>query len=342
MTTARRLLLLALAIALIGGCAKKQPAAKSEKLTAQGRLTIAVIPKGTMHVFWKSVHAGAVKASKELGVDIIWKGPIKEDDRDAQIAVVEDFISKGVSGIVLAPLDDMALRTPVASAAKSGIPVVIFDSGLQGSDFISFVATDNFKGGRIAGEHVAKLLNGKGDVIMLRYSVGSNSTAERERGFLDAVAKHKGIKVLSSNQYGGVTPESSYSASENLLSRFKKPDGSLSVQGIFCPNESTTFGMLRALQDGGFAGKVKFVGFDSSQQLIDGMKRGQIQGLVLQNPVNMGYMAVKTLVGHLRGEDVPKRIDTGAILVTPENMNEPAIRELLSPDLEKWLGGNGR
>ena len=132
------------------GCGKQQ----STQTPTKGRITIAVIPKGTMHEFWKTVHAGAVKASKELDVDIIWKGPIKEDDRDAQIAVVEDFISKGVSGIVLAPLDDMALRAPVASATKGGMPVVIFDSGLQGSDFISFVATDNFKGGQIAGEHL--------------------------------------------------------------------------------------------------------------------------------------------------------------------------------------------
>jgi ribose transport system substrate-binding protein len=318
----RKLAVLALII-LVAGCGKQS--AKSE------RITIAVIPKGTMHEFWKTVHAGAVKASRELDVDVIWKGPIKEDDRDAQIAVVEDFISKGVSGIVLAPLDDAALRAPVSNAAKSGIPVVIFDSGLQGSDFVSFVATDNFKGGQIAGEHLAKLLNGKGSVIVLRYSEGSNSTMLREKGFMDAVSKHSGIKVISSNQYGGVTPESAYKASENLLERFKD------IDGVFCPNESTTFGMLRALQDGGFAEKIKFVGFDSSQQLIDGLKRGQIQGLVLQNPMKMGYMAVKTLVQSLRGEQVEKRIDTGVTLVTPQNMNDPEMKALLQPDLEKWL-----
>ena len=319
----KRLGALLLIVLAIAGCSKQ--AAKSE------RISIAVIPKGTMHEFWKTVHAGAVKASRELDVDVIWKGPIKEDDRDAQIAVVEDFISKGVSGIVLAPLDDAALRAPVANATKTGIPVVIFDSGLRGSDFISFVATDNFKGGQIAGEHLAKLLNGKGSVIMLRYSEGSNSTMEREKGFLDAVSKHTGLKVISSNQYGGVTPESAYKASENLLSRFKD------VDGIFCPNESTTFGMLRALQDGGFAGKIKFVGFDGSKQLIDGLKRGQIDGLVLQNPMKMGYMAVKTLVQSLRGQQVEKRIDTGATLVTPQNMNDPEMKALLKPDLEKWL-----
>lgn len=324
-----RLLVIVSILALAAGCSRQQK--------ASDRLTIAVIPKGTMHEFWKTVHAGAVKASKELDVDIIWKGPIKEDDRDAQIAVVEDFISKGVSGIVLAPLDDMALRSPVANASRSGIPVVIFDSGLQGSDFISFVATDNFKGGQLAGEHIAKILDGKGNVMMLRYNVGSDSTMQREKGFLDAVAKHEGIRVVSDNQYGGVTPESAYKASENLLSRFKK-GGLLDVDGIFCPNESTTFGMLRALQDGGYAGKVKFVGFDASRQLIDGMKKGQIDGLVLQNPMQMGYTAVKATVQHLKGEKVEKQIDTGAKLVTPENMNTPEMKELLHPDLDKWLG----
>lgn len=326
-----RMLVIALLVACAAGCGK-QSGAKSD------RITIAVIPKGTMHEFWKSVHAGAVKASRELGVDVIWKGPTKEDDRDAQIAVVEDFITRGVSGIALAPLDDAALRAPVANAANSGIPVVIFDSGLQGSDFISFVATDNYKGGRIAGGHMASILDGKGRVMMLRYSEGSESTMQREKGFMDAIAEHPGIKVVSSNQYGGVTPESAYKAGENLLSRFKK-DGVLGVDGIFCPNESTTFGMLRALQDGGYAGKVKYVGFDGSKQLIDGMKRGHIHGLVLQNPMRMGYMAVKTMTEHLQGKQVPVKVDTGAKLVTPGNMNTPEMQELLQPDLEKWLGG---
>jgi ribose transport system substrate-binding protein len=322
-------MLVIVSIVMLAGCSKQQK--------SSGRLTIAVIPKGTMHEFWKTVHAGAVKASKELDVDIIWKGPMKEDDRDAQIAVVEDFISKGVSGIALAPLDDMALRSPVANASRSGIPVVIFDSGLRGSDFISFVATDNYKGGQIAGDYMAKLLNGTGSVMMLRYNEGSNSTMQREKGFLDAIARHAGIKVVSSNQYGGVTTESAYKAGENLLSRFKKGD-TIGVAGIFCPNESTTFGMLRALQDGGYAGKVKFVGFDASQQLIDGMKKGQIQGLVLQNPMFMGYTAVKTIVQSIRGTQVEKQIDTGAKLVTPENMDTPEMKELLHPDLGKWLG----
>jgi len=318
-------------LAVLSGCKKQAPSQEKKKLT------IAVIPKGTVAEFWKTVHAGAEKAGQELGVEIIWKGPLKEDDRENQIRVVEDFTSRGVNGIVLAPLDDTALRVPVSNAVRSGIPVVIFDSGLKSDDFISFVATDNYKGGRIAGEHLARLLNGKGKVVLLRYEVGSASTSEREQGFLDAVAENPGLLVVSSNQYGGVTTETAYQAGENLFARLKNADGSPAIDGIFCPNESTTFGMLRAFQDGGHSGKVRFIGFDSSSNLVKGLETGAIDALVLQNPMNIGYAGVRAMVDHLQGRPVEKRIDTGVTLVTRENMNDPEIKELLNPDLKKWL-----
>jgi len=330
----KRMLVFSLSCAFLAilssGCGK-QPQPKSDKLT------IAVIPKGTTHEFWKSVHAGAVEAGAELGVQVIWKGPLKEDDREAQIAVVEDFITRGVSGIVLAPLDDVALRAPVRNAVRSGIAVVIIDSGLKSEDYVSFVATDNYQGGKLAGQHLAKLLHGRGKVVMLRYQEGSASTTNREKGFLDAIAKHSGIKVVSSNQYGGATTETAYKASENLLAPLKTPDGRLSIDGIFCPNESTTFGMLRALQDARLAGTVRFVGFDSSAKLVQAMRDGQIHALTLQNPMRMGYLGVKTMVQHLQGKAVEKRIDTGVTLVTPDNMDDPEIKELLEPDLDRWL-----
>jgi ribose transport system substrate-binding protein len=163
--------------------------------------TIAVIPKGTTHEFWKSIHAGVEKARQELAakgvqVDVIWKGPLREDDRDQQIQVVENFTSRHVSGIVLAPLDSQAMANPVNSAVESGIPVVVMDSGLKSDKYLSFVATDNFKGGQLAGQFMAKLLHEKGNVILLRYAVGSNSTEEREKGFLDAISKFPDLKVI--------------------------------------------------------------------------------------------------------------------------------------------------
>jgi ribose transport system substrate-binding protein len=302
-----------------------------------GKPTIAVIPKGTSHVFWQSIHAGAEKAARELGVTVVWRGPIREDDRDSQVSEVEGFITRGISGIVLAPLDESALVGPVTDARRRSIPVVIIDSGLKGNDYVSFVATDNRKGGRLAGDHLAEVLHGKGSVVLLRYAEGSESTIQREEGFLEAIAAHPDIKVLSSNQYGGADVEGAYKKSESLLSRYKASDGHLAVDGIFCPNESTTHAMMRVLEDNGWAGKVRFLGFDASESIVKGLEAGHIDGLVLQDPVNMGYLGVKTIVSHIRGDAVERRIDTGVRLVTRDHMNDPDVKELLHPDLDRWL-----
>jgi len=320
----RRLWLLALSCLLLSCGESPDP----------GRTTIVVIPKGTTHEFWKSIHAGARRAATDLDVDIIWKGPLKEDDREAQIAVVENFISRGVSGIVLAPLDDAALRVPVLNATRSGIPVIIIDSGLQSDDYISFVATDNHQGGRMAGQEMARRLEGRGRIVMLRYQEGSASTMKREQGFLDAIAESPDIVVVSDNQHGGATTESAYAASENLLAPLQTQDGTLTIDGIFCPNESTTFGMLRALQDRQLNGQVRFIGFDSSEKLVEGLTAGDLDALVLQNPMAMGDIGVRTMVAHLQGKPVERRIDTGVVLVTHDNMNESTVAELLRPPID--------
>ena len=206
---------------------------------------------------------------------------------------------------------------------------------MQGQEHASFVATDNFAAGKIAGDEMARLLGGKGNVVVLRYQEGSASTTNRENGFLDAIKKNPGIKIVSDNQYAGATTESAHTTSENMLAANKASTGG--IDGVFCPNESTTFGMLLALQKEGLAGKLKLVGFDSSVKLLEGLRQGYVHGLVVQNPMKMGYLAVKTMSQHLKGEKIEARIDTGASLVTKQNLDEPAIKELLAPDLKKWL-----
>jgi ribose transport system substrate-binding protein len=325
---------LAVAIAALAGCGKKE-----ESASAPTSYTIAVIPKGTTHEFWKSIHAGAVKAQQELAahgvtVDVIWKGPFREDDRDQQIQVVENFTSRRVSGICLAPLDSQALVNPVESAVQSGIPVVILDSALKSDKYISFVATDNFKGGQLSGEYLVKLLNGKGNVILLRYAVGSASTEEREKGFLDAIGKHPDIKLISGDQYAGPTVETAYQASQNLLNRYGND-----VNGVFCVAEPATVAMAKALRDLGKAGgQVKMVGFDAGSKSVIDLKNGDVQALAVQNPMLMGYHAVKTMMQHLQGQNVDKRIDTGVVLITSETMDQPENKDLLHPPIDKYLG----
>jgi ribose transport system substrate-binding protein len=298
-----------------------------------GAMVIGVIPKGSTHEHWKRVKVGAEKAAAEFSaagtpVQVIWKGPIREDDREQQIQVVEGFVSQGVKGIVLAPLDSTALRRPVEEAMQAGIPTVIFDSALAAPNpTVSYVSTDNGKGGRLAAQRMGEVLQGKGTVLMLRYQEGSAATEERERGFLDELkATFPGITVISSDQYAGPTRDTAKRASENLLNRFSEK-----VDGIFTPNESSTGGMLLALQDIGKAGAITFVGFDYSSAFVDPLKRGEIKGFVVQNPVNMGYLSVRTMVEHLQGKPVPKSVDTGVLMVTPDNLSDPAVQSVINP-----------
>ncbi len=306
--------------------------------TADGSLHLAVIPKGTTHEFWKSIHAGAIKAQREyeaqgVAVRLTWKGPIREDDREQQIQVVEGFLSQGVNGIVLAPLDASALVRPVQEAKRAGIPTVVIDSALASGDAVSFVATDNEKGGALAADRLGQLLQGKGRVLVLRYQEGSASTEAREKGFLDRLAsQYPDIQIVSADQFAGPTRDTAKRASENLLNRFGGQ-----VDGIFTPNESSTAGMLLALQDVGKAGQVRFVGFDSSEAFITAIRNKQLDGVVLQNPFEMGYQGVRTMVAHLKGEAIQPRVDTGVTIVTPENLDTDASKALLNPPLSQYL-----
>jgi ribose transport system substrate-binding protein len=294
---------------------------------------LAVIPKGTTHVFWKSVHAGALRAADELAqeginVDIQWKGALLENDREGQINLVQDFTAQGVDGIVLAPLDATALGPAVREAKDAGIPTVIFDSGLADEALtVSYVATDNFNGGALAARELGQRLDGKGNVILFRYNVGSESTLRREEGFLQTLAKEfPGVKILSSDQYAGITPIDAQNKALELLNQFGDR-----VNGIFAVCEPNTVGVLGALEHENLAGKVIFIGFDPGPSLVPAMAEKKVHGLVLQDPVAMGYEAVKSLVAHLRGQPVQRRVNTGEVMATPENMADPRIRQLLEP-----------
>jgi ribose transport system substrate-binding protein len=301
--------------------------------TTDRDVTIAVIPKGTTHEFWKSIHAGAVKASQGGDTEILWKGPAREDARADQIKVVEDFVTRRVDGIVIAPLDDIALVRPLKEAVEEGIPVVVIDSGIRWDGYLSFVATDNYQGGVLAANELGRLLDGKGRVMMLRYVVGSASTMKREDGFLETMKKSwPGIKVISSNQYGGATPEGCLKAAENLLTKYKD------VDGVFAPCEPVTVAFMQSLKSSARKDDIKLVGFDASEALVAGLVSGAVDGLVVQDPMAMGEKGVEAVLAHLAGKPVPKVIDTGCHVVTKENMAAPEIDRLLHPPLEKYLG----
>ena len=280
---------------------------------------------------------GAREGAKEAGAEIIWKGSLKEDDPAQQIQIFEQFVAEGVGGIVLAPIDDTALMRPVAAAMQEGIPVVIMDSALKGEppkDFVCTVSTNNHRAGEMAGEQLGKLLDGKGKVVLFRHKEGSASTDQREAGFLEAIKRFPEIQVIVDNRYSGATISEAQSAALNMLDKLKEADG------IFCSNEPSTLGMLRALKQNNLAGSKKLVGFDTSPGLVEGLKSGEIKALVAQNPKKMGREAVQALVAKMKGETVLAVIDSGAALVTKENLGTPEVQALLfqSRDIQwSWV-----
>jgi ribose transport system substrate-binding protein len=297
-------------------------------LFSQEYIRIAVIPKSNTAIFWKSVHAGVKLGAVALGnVEVDWRAPLKDDDLAQQIALVEQSINDGVSGIALAPLDKEALAVPVAKAAKKKIPVLIFDSALKGTpgkDFVSLVGIDNKKGGKIAGDQLVKLLGGRGKVVMLRVVVGQSNITNREEGFLEALAKYKGIRLIEKNLFVSGTAEATMNKCMMIADKLKEADG------IFCSYEQSTMGMLYALRNLNLAGKVKFIGFDTPAPAIEALKKGEISALVTQDPMRMGYYSVKTIVDHIRGKKVNSKIDIDVRVINNENLNEPEIQKLIA------------
>jgi ribose transport system substrate-binding protein len=332
---------LVVVIALAGCSHSSSPSASTPAVAPSGgagALQIAlIIPKGTSHEHWNSIHAGANKAQQELAtqgtqVNILWKETESEGDRNGQVNIVETFVAQHVSGIVLAPLGNQALTGPVHDAVSRNIPVVIIASALNSSDYSSFVATNNEKGGELAGDRMGKLLNGKGKVVVLPYALGSASTEARETGFMTAIKKYPGITVLSSNQYGGPTSDTAYKTSQNLIARYGSQ-----VNGVFASNESNTRGMRLALRDANLLHKVVFVGFDAAPDLIQALRADEIQALVAQDPFKIGYTGVMTLVRVIHGKQVPKEIDAGVSLLTKQTVGYPINQEVVNPPLAQYL-----
>lgn len=329
---ARMLLSVLVSAWMLSGC-NSSSQSKSAATSGGGGgsvLRIAVIPKGTSHEFWKSVHYGAEKAAQELGnVEIIWQGPVQESDTGSQIAVVKSMITMQVDGVVLAPNQKGGLVDAVEESIDEGIPVVIFDSGLDaGPEIVSYVATDNFKGGKMAAEQMAKAIGGKGNVILLRYLAGSESTEQREQGFLEGISNHAEIKVVSSDQRGGDNATSSKEKVDQLLQLYGDD-----LAGIFAVCEPNANGTLEALRNAGLNQQVKLIAFDPSDALIEALGDGSCSGIVLQDPVQMGYQSVLTLVDAINGGSAESYISTGEYVATPENMNDERIRTLLKPSI---------
>ncbi len=308
-----------IALGLVAGC--KKDSSPAETATAHNHV-IALVPKLTNTVFWQSVLAGANEAGKDFGYQIIWDGPDRETNSARQIAIIDDAIAHQVEGVVLAPVDRQALVPSVDKLAELKLPCVIIDSGLDAVHFVSFAATDNYQGGVLAAQRMGKILGGKGNVIVVQHIAGSHAAVKRVAGFTDTIAKEfPDIKIVASES-GQDAAEIAKKATEAMLQNH--PD----VQGLFACNVDTSVGALQALQELKRT-DVKMVAFDPDKSLLDGLRTGQVDSIVLQNPYKMGYEGVKSVALSIKGQAVPRIIDTGIELVTSENLTDPKILRLL-------------
>ncbi len=313
----RATLALLLVLATITGCQKST------------KKVIAVVPKATSHLFWLSVQAGALAAGEEYGVQIEWNGAAAETEYPRQIQIVDSFISRHVDGIALAPTERKALVGAVDRAAAAGIPLTVFDSGLDSENYMSFLATNNYEGGQMAGRTLARLLNGNGKVGMVMHAPGSGSTMDRERGFEEVIkAEFPGIRIVA-QQFGQSDRSKAMAATENILTAH--PD----LDGIFASSEPSSVGASLALKSRGLGGKVHLVAFDSSDGMVEDLKAGVIAAMVVQDPYRMGHDAVKTIVDKLNGQTPPKRIDLSARVITKADLDKVEVQRLLFPNVKK-------
>jgi len=306
-------------VVLLAGCSRRE------------KLIIGVVPKGQAHIFWQTVHAGAAAAASEAGVEIRWNGPAVETEFSRQVQIVESMINGRVDAIVLAPTDRVALVGVVERAAREKIPVTIFDSAIDTQNYVSFVATNNYAAGRMAAGRVGKILGGRGRVAMLMNMPGSASTQEREKGFEEGLAQEfPGVRIVA-RQFGMSDRAKSLAVAEDILTAHP------GLAAVFASNEPGSVGVAQAVKARGLTDRVKLVGFDSSPTLVEDLKAGAIDALVVQDPFRIGYTAVKTAVDKLRGLAPVRQIDTPARLITAEELEKPEVKELLNPDLERYL-----
>ena len=286
---------------------------------------IAVVPKATSHLFFVSIHAGVRDAERDFGVEVLWNGPRDETDYSRHIEIVDSMVTRHVDALAISATDRTALVAPVKRAMQAGIPVTVFDSGLDIAGYVTFVATDNYGAGQTAARKLAELIHGKGKVAELMQKPGGSSTGDRERGFDDTMAKEFPAVNIVAKQYGMGDPGKSRNTAEDILTAHQDLDG------MFCSAEANSIGAVQALKARNLAGKIKLITFDSSDIHVAALKDGIIDVMLVQDAHRIGYEAVRSLVMKLNGQTPPPQMDLSVHVIRKQDLGQPDVQALLFP-----------
>jgi len=300
------------------------PLATLAACNRSSKRVIGVVPKATSHLFFMAVHAGVKLAAAEFGFDIDWNGPQDETDHARQIQVVDAMVAQRVSALAISATDENTLSQAVQRAIDAGIPVSVFDSGVNAHGYLTFVATDNLAAGVTAAERLAGLVQEKGKVGMVMHKPGGTSTMLREKGFESTMKKYPGI-TNAARQYGMADRAKARAAAENMLTAH--PD----MAGLFASSEASSLGAMQAIESRGLSGKVKLITFDTSDSHIASLKAGTIDLMLVQDSHRMGYEVVKSLAMKLQGGTSPARLDLPVQIIARADLTRPEVQALLSP-----------
>lgn len=289
------------------------------------RKLIAVVPKAVSHLFFVAVHAGVKRAAQEADVEILWNGPNDETDHTRQIQIVESMIARRVDALAISATDERALGGAVERAIRAGIPVSIFDSGVNVEDYVTFVATDNHAAGSTAARELGRLCGGNGPIGMVMHKPGGTSTMLRERGFEETMVKELPGMRIAARQYGMADRAKARAAAENILTAHP------GIAGLFASSEASSLGAIQAISTRGLSGKVKLITFDTSESHVEALRNGTIDVMLVQDSFRIGYEVVKSLADKLQGRTPLRRMDLPARVITIADLDRPDVQSLVKP-----------
>jgi len=292
-------------------------------ITSAQRPYIAMISKGFQHQFWQAVKSGAEKAAKDLGVTITFEGPESEAMVDKQIEMLQAALAKKPAALCIAALDSKAVIPYLEKARQMGIPVIGFDSGVDSDIPVTTVATDNIKAAGYAADKMAEFIGRVGEVALVVHDQTSRTGIDRRDGFVNRIKQKYPLIKIVDIQYGGGDHLKSTDLTKAIIQAHPR------LKGIFGANEGSAIGVINAVKEMNKVGKIVVIGYDSGKQQIEAIKSGLMKGAITQNPVGMGYMAVEAAVKAIKGEKLPKFIDSGFYWYDKTNIDDPKIKECL-------------